>query len=127
MQKQTEHSADDTSRSAYPRTRERGVFLRAIYAVFPWHDPQDYPGCLHGMSEALGMNRNTLKSNAYKARGTSANACRSMADYLETRISAMQSIVWELRAYADERDRKTASRPGARALARLRQQKAQNR
>lgn len=130
MHKQTDHDSDDTPRSVRPHApaplRKGSVFKRGMYAVFPWFNPSDYPGCVHGLSAALAVKRDYVKANAYNKRGPSARACRLLAQFIKTRISELTLIAWELDAEADRIDAKTALRPGAQALARLRQQKAQN-
>ena len=127
VEDKTEYICNDDANNASPRAQVSDVFRRGMYAIFPWHDPKDYPGCVNGLSEAIGMKRNTVRANAYKRDvGPSANACETLSAYIKQRIGILQQIAWELDQRAETQRAKTAARPGLRAIHAKRQKIAQS-
>ena len=88
------------------RIRDGDVFLRAVNAAWPVKDPQDYPGRINAAAAALNMERETCKANSYKARGPSVDACRTMANWLESKVTEYQLLIQELRTYAAAKEAK---------------------
>jgi len=107
--------------------RKANVFKRAMRLAFPWQYGTHYPGCLESVALALRIKTDTARMNAYGGREPSAVMCRKFANWLEIEVSYYNAMIRELREHAERIDAKTALKPGLQALARLRQQKAQNR